>query len=462
MIDGNGSAQVNLGPSRLPPAGTLVLRAGEFTALVIPSSVLDGASVRSLGVMNGPSTATTASHALAVIGRDRWEASKLTDFLRVQGALPARSGPGGSDAIAALRDRVRSGQLTLIVIRHHDPGFNQTRTRLGSLANPAAVPRPSLSDTGAQSTRFVTTPVVDVTAWSITKRIEYLLNASLPFLSQDLRQYLHDSLTPAHLASLTAGLLVTAGIQVVPVLGEAVDAMLLGIAWAYVGWSGLTAIAALGSAVRITATARTKAEITAVAPLTARALERLGEAALAALILRMSKRNTSGGTVADSDEAAGSAAQTVKPDRGNLPRSRAATTLDSVQSTQWNQSLYRVDSRSPDVIFQDGFQPKGTSTDIQTYVDQNTPSAFVSTSKTSDIYQNPDFGAPGKYLYEVDGSRTPGVDVNAVYPANPYANEQEVAVPGGIPSSAIIGAKPILPSGGLGNTIFNPSYKATP
>ncbi len=462
MLDGSGSAQVNLGKSRLPPAGTLALRAGAFTALVIPSSVLDDASVRSLGVLNGSLNVTTTSHALAVIGRDRWEASKLTEFLRVQGALPARSGSGGSDAIAALRDRICSGRLTLIVIKHYDPSFNQTRTRPRSVATPTAVPRPPLANTGAQSSHVIITPVADITAWSTAKRIEYLLTASLPFLSQDLRQYIRDSLTPAHLASLIAGLLVIAGIQAIPILGEAMDAMLLGVAWAYVGWSGLTAIAALGSVVRTAATARTEAEIAAVAPLAAKALERLGEAALAAVILRMGKRNTSGGTVADSDEAAGSTAQTIKPDRGNLPRSQTAATLDDVQSTQWNQSLYRVDSRSPDVIFQDGFQPKGTSTDIQTYVDQNTPSAFVSTSKTPDIYQNPDFGAPGNYLYEVDGSQTPGVDVNAVYPANPYASEQEIAVPGGIPSGAIIGAKPILPGGGLGNTVFNPFYKAAP
>jgi hypothetical protein len=122
------------------------------------------------------------------------------------------------------------------------------------------------------------------------------------------------------------------------------------------------------------------------------------------------------------------------------------------------QTLYRVDGRPPGTIFNEGFQPKGTSTDLQTYVDTNQSSGFVSTSKTPDIAQNTDFAQPGKYVYQVDGDQISGIDVNQAYPANPYPHEQEVAVVNGVPSSAVISAKSILPDGTLGNAIMNPNY----
>jgi hypothetical protein len=144
------------------------------------------------------------------------------------------------------------------------------------------------------------------------------------------------------------------------------------------------------------------------------------------------------------------------------PKALENGSKDPMVPTPLNQSIYRVDGRSPDVIFDQGFQPKGTSADLKTYVDTNNPSAFVSTSKSPDIAHNPDFAQPGKYVYEVDGSQIKGIDVNEAYPNNPFARESEVAVVGGVPRSAIISVRQIQPDGGLGPVIPNPFYKGPP
>ncbi len=153
------------------------------------------------------------------------------------------------------------------------------------------------------------------------------------------------------------------------------------------------------------------------------------------------------------------AAQTGAKALGRGLEERAGGGGDPLPSGAPPPSLYRVDGRPPGTIFNEGFQPKGTATDLQTYVNQNAPSAFVSTSKTADIANNLDFASPGKYLYEVDSSQVSGVDVNQAYPDNPYPHEQEMAVLGGVSPQAVLSAKPILPGGGLGNTIPNPGYR---
>ncbi len=142
-----------------------------------------------------------------------------------------------------------------------------------------------------------------------------------------------------------------------------------------------------------------------------------------------------------------------------LADNSASSAIATPSGAPLNQSVYRVDGRPPSVIFEQGFQPRGTATDLQNYVDTNTPSGFVSTSKTPDIALNPAFAQPGTHLYEVDGQQISGIDVNEAYPSNPFSNEQEIAVVGGVPKDAIISAKPLLPGGGLGNAIMNPFYR---
>lgn len=70
---------------------------------------------------------------------------------------------------------------------------------------------------------------------------------------------------------------------------------------------------------------------------------------------------------------------------------------------------------------------------------------------------NTQTGQPG-YLYEI---RNPGngIDVNEAYPSNPFAHEQEIAIPGGVDSCFIKGCTPLngnnAPTGGF---ISNPNY----
>jgi len=46
---------------------------------------------------------------------------------------------------------------------------------------------------------------------------------------------------------------------------------------------------------------------------------------------------------------------------------------------------YRGDRRDPDIVFKDGFQPRGHNTDIYEYAAKNEPSIFVSTSSNPDV-----------------------------------------------------------------------------
>jgi hypothetical protein len=77
----------------------------------------------------------------------------------------------------------------------------------------------------------------------------------------------------------------------------------------------------------------------------------------------------------------------------------------------------------------------------------------VSTSLDDSIYQ----GWPGaRFRYDVDAPG--GIDVNATLPHNTFANELEVAFPGGIDASYVRGAREVLADGTLGPFIPNPSY----
>ena len=119
--------------------------------------------------------------------------------------------------------------------------------------------------------------------------------------------------------------------------------------------------------------------------------------------------------------------------------------------------LFRGDTRPPDVIFRDGFKPRGSSTDLQKHAldNANPPSNFVSTT----IVVEPAIAfGKGKYVYVID-KRVKGVDVNKSLGRNsPFPGEAEIALPGGISSGDIIGARSILPGGNLGPLIPNPNY----
>lgn len=53
-------------------------------------------------------------------------------------------------------------------------------------------------------------------------------------------------------------------------------------------------------------------------------------------------------------------------------------------------------------------------------------SVFISTAKTPLIAENPDFAQPETYLYQVDGSGLPVIDVNRAYPENPFPESKKL------------------------------------
>jgi len=111
---------------------------------------------------------------------------------------------------------------------------------------------------------------------------------------------------------------------------------------------------------------------------------------------------------------------------------------------------FRGDSRGPDVIFNEGFAPRGNSTDLLAHAFDNTlpPSAYVSTSTSADVA-----AGFGDNVYVVRS--TNGIDVNKVLgPASPYPNELEVAIPGGISPGNVRAVT--IPSQGV--SILNPNY----
>ena len=123
-----------------------------------------------------------------------------------------------------------------------------------------------------------------------------------------------------------------------------------------------------------------------------------------------------------------------------------------------NELLYRSDDRPPKVIFEEGFQVLDASNnDLNTFVNDNNASNFVSTTRDENLYQR--WGSDFRYTIDAPG----GIDVDATMPDGPYAPhtaapEFEIAFQGGIPAENIVGAHPVLPDGGLGDWIPNPNY----
>ncbi|MFE6824125.1 ADP-ribosyltransferase [Streptomyces sp. NPDC057690] len=104
-------------------------------------------------------------------------------------------------------------------------------------------------------------------------------------------------------------------------------------------------------------------------------------------------------------------------------------------------TLWRSDNRAPEVIFDEGFYPKDVvdgQYDIEKYVLQNQPSPYVSTTYDHDLYKR----WKSNYNYYVDAPG--GIDVNRTIGAtHKYADQVEVAFPGGIARQYVLGACPV-------------------
>ncbi|WP_151483482.1 ADP-ribosyltransferase [Streptomyces albicerus] len=105
-------------------------------------------------------------------------------------------------------------------------------------------------------------------------------------------------------------------------------------------------------------------------------------------------------------------------------------------------TLYRSDGRGPSVVFEQGFHPKDVVNgqyDIEQYVLVNQPSPYVSTSYDHDLYKT--WWKSG-YNYYIDAPG--GVDVNkTIGDTHKWADQVEVAFPGGIARQYIIGVCPV-------------------
>ncbi|QNP70069.1 hypothetical protein IAG44_11820 [Streptomyces roseirectus] len=104
-------------------------------------------------------------------------------------------------------------------------------------------------------------------------------------------------------------------------------------------------------------------------------------------------------------------------------------------------TLYRADGRGPDVVFNEGFKPKDVNGqyDIEKYVLVNQPSPYVSTTYDHDLYKKW-WKSGWNYYIDAPG----GVDVNkTIGDTHKWADQVEVAFPGGIDRKYIIGVCPV-------------------
>ncbi|MEU6423027.1 ADP-ribosyltransferase [Streptomyces spiralis] len=104
-------------------------------------------------------------------------------------------------------------------------------------------------------------------------------------------------------------------------------------------------------------------------------------------------------------------------------------------------TLWRNDNRAPATIFDEGFYPRDVLNgqyDIEQYVLVNQPSPYVSTTYDHDLYKT----WKSKYNYYIDAPG--GIDVNkTIGDTHKWADQVEVAFPGGIARQYIVGACPV-------------------
>ena len=105
-------------------------------------------------------------------------------------------------------------------------------------------------------------------------------------------------------------------------------------------------------------------------------------------------------------------------------------------------TLYRSDGRGPETVFAEGFKPRDVINgqyDIEKYVLVNQLSPYVSTTYDHDLYKT--WWKSG-YNYYIDAPG--GVDVNkTIGDTHKWADQVEVAFPGGIERKYIIGVCPV-------------------
>jgi hypothetical protein len=113
-------------------------------------------------------------------------------------------------------------------------------------------------------------------------------------------------------------------------------------------------------------------------------------------------------------------------------------------------------SASPDVVFFRGLQPKGENTDLLRHVSNNQPDTnFIATSTKAEVA----YGFAGKNGYTYVIRTKNGIDVNdALGSKSPFPEQFEIAIPGGVSNSEIMGAFKMHKGNTVGEFIPNPSH----
>ena len=300
---------------KAPPSQVLILSTADSTVFLGPPSTWGMEELGSFTVLDKWDETSRDRDALQVLHTlkgDSWQVAKLRTYL----AGPAVIGHNTytvrttrhdtGHLFETLRSHLRSHRLRAVVIRNHHGQATSPAAGHGAAPQAATAPLAPLSP-GLMAPRGTQTQLApagqvgaarapaNIADWSVTRRLDALLEDSLPLLGQDLRAHLHALMTGESLIRLTEGLALMAGLQAIPGVGEAADAVFLGIAYWRAGWDGLRAVALLARAIIKAVKAQHEADIAGAAPDAAHGLSLLGSAFLDAVILRMAKRSTSGG-----------------------------------------------------------------------------------------------------------------------------------------------------------------------
>jgi len=121
--------------------------------------------------------------------------------------------------------------------------------------------------------------------------------------------------------------------------------------------------------------------------------------------------------------------------------------------------LFRGDRStvSPDVVFNEGFKPKGTHNDLTLHTTSNTTAGnFV--SSTSDISIAEQFAGKNGYVYVIETDN--GIDINKTLGANaPFPEQLEHSIKGGVKPDEVKGAYKMNKGVRSDELISNPNYK---
>ncbi|MGI4745653.1 MAG: DUF6531 domain-containing protein [Janthinobacterium lividum] len=324
---------------RAPPAQVLELKAGDVTVFLGPLSAHGMGELGSLGVLDKPietGNDRLAIRALETLKTDSWQIDKLQSWMArsdiaVGASVTVRMSThhDAHHVVETLRHHLRSHRLRAIVIRNHDRhavGPFPKRSAAAPVALPAASaagPQHALTAAGASAQASSTggRPAphapVSIAGWSTSQRLQTLLSDALPLLGKDLQAHIQEMMTGEALTQLIASMVLIAGVQAIPVVGEVVDAGLTGYALAYAGWDGLRAIIRLVKAVRTAMYADSEAGIAAAAPEAAKAMGALGSDFFTMVMLHAAKRNSSGGQAAEATATEDGTASAVNSNRGS-------------------------------------------------------------------------------------------------------------------------------------------------